>query len=63
MFEMSVGTFREMSEDNGGFCLACKEEAWGVEPDARNYECECCGENQVFGLEEILMMGLVTLID
>ena len=45
-------------EDQGGFCLACGEPASGVEPDARNYECECCGERQVFGAEEIVMMGL-----
>jgi hypothetical protein len=30
--------------DNPGFCIACGEEAEGCEPDARNYECECCGK-------------------
>jgi len=43
-------------DDNVGFCLACGETAYYVEPDARNYECECCGKNRVFGAEEILMM-------
>jgi hypothetical protein len=42
--------------DNPGFCLACGEEVEGVEPDARNYECEMCGEERVFGAEEVLMM-------
>jgi hypothetical protein len=28
----------------------------GVEPDARNYLCEACGERRVFGAEEILLM-------
>lgn len=46
-------------EDNPGFCLACGQEADGVEPDARRYECESCGARKVFGLEELLMMGLV----
>jgi hypothetical protein len=40
-----------------GFCLACGAEHYGVEPDARKYECEECGEPQVYGAEEILMMG------
>ncbi len=40
--------------DNPGFCLACGAEAEGVEPDAREYECEACGEMQVFGAEELL---------
>ncbi len=42
-------------DDGTGFCLKCNEEASGVEPDARNYTCEACGANQVFGAEEILL--------
>jgi hypothetical protein len=42
--------------DNPGFCLACGADADGVEPDARQYECEICGEEQVYGAEEVLMM-------
>jgi predicted RNA-binding Zn-ribbon protein involved in translation (DUF1610 family) len=45
-----------ISLDNPGFCLACGEEAEGVEPDARRYECEMCGEAQVYGAEELLLM-------
>ncbi len=41
------------SLDNPGFCLACGMENDGCEPDARNYECEGCGERQVFGAEEL----------
>ena len=39
--------------DNPGFCMACGAEADGCEPDARNYRCECCGEREVFGAEEL----------
>jgi hypothetical protein len=47
---------REMFElDNPGFCLICGEEAEGCEPDARNYKCESCGAEQVFGAEEIIL--------
>lgn len=46
---------RTTSLDNPGFCLACGNEADGVEPDARNYTCESCGARQVFGAEELLM--------
>jgi hypothetical protein len=48
-------------DENGeGFCLACREQAFGYcEPDARNYKCEECGEHQVFGLGELLIMGLI----
>jgi hypothetical protein len=47
------------AEGNQGFCLACGEQQDGCEPDARGYDCECCGEPQVFGADEMLMMGLV----
>jgi len=49
----------EAMEDYGGFCIACGAEASRVEPDARGYECESCGEHKVYGAEELLLMGLV----
>jgi len=44
------------SGDDMGFCLACGDEAYGVEPDARQYECESCGKEKVYGAEELLLM-------
>jgi hypothetical protein len=38
-----------------GFCLGCGEENSPVEPDARRYTCESCGEPKVYGAEEILI--------
>lgn len=47
---------REMTSlDNPGFCNACGEDAEGCEPDARGYECEHCGEHEVYGFMEYLM--------
>jgi hypothetical protein len=43
--------------DNPGLCLHCGEEAMDCEPDAREYECESCGECQVYGADELLIMG------
>ena len=48
-----------IAEGGQGLCLACGAEAFGVEPDARRYECESCGAERVYGLEELVMMGLV----
>jgi hypothetical protein len=42
-------------DDNVGLCLACGQEQHCVEPDARKYECESCGERQVYGVEQILI--------
>lgn len=46
---------RNTTLDNPGFCLACGNEQEGCEPDAQGYECEACGENKVYGSDEILM--------
>ena len=49
----------ENEEEYIGFCVACGAEAYDVEPDARRYECECCGENRVYGAQEILLALVV----
>lgn len=46
---------RLSSLDNPGFCITCGFEQDGCEPDARYYECEACGADQVFGCEELMM--------
>lgn len=52
---------RMMFDSDEGFCLACGETQSGVEPDARRYECESCGAAKVYGMQELLMMGLVEI--
>ena len=43
-------------DDNIGICISCGDEQYGVEPDARKYECESCGKPKVYGAQELLMM-------
>lgn len=43
-------------DDYLGFCAACGEEAFNVEPDARRYRCESCGARAVYGAEELVLM-------
>jgi hypothetical protein len=38
-----------------GICLDCGYIQPGVEPDARNYICEDCGADQVFGIEDVII--------
>tara|TARA_Y100000310_G_C20152577_1_gene565462 strand:+ start:339 stop:539 length:201 start_codon:yes stop_codon:yes gene_type:complete len=40
---------------NGGFCIKCGNEQEGCEPDARQYECEACGEKAVYGASELML--------
>lgn len=47
------------NDDMAGFCRACGNEQYGCEPDARKYVCESCGAKEVYGAQELLLMGLV----
>jgi predicted RNA-binding Zn-ribbon protein involved in translation (DUF1610 family) len=58
-----VVTEDELAElDTTGFCVACGAETLGVEPDARQYACEGCGERTVYGVETLVLMGLVRIV-
>lgn len=44
------------ADDQIGYCIKCGAEHYGIEPDARKYECEECGKNTVCAAQEIVMM-------
>jgi predicted RNA-binding Zn-ribbon protein involved in translation (DUF1610 family) len=48
------------SDSHGeGVCAACGatgRHLFYVEPDARKYECDTCGEHTVYGAEEIVLL-------
>lgn len=56
---MPACTEAELSA-GGGFCLACGNEQ-EAEPDARQHLCLACGKIKVYGLEELLLRGLLHL--
>lgn len=58
---LSEEEFHEMDEDLMGVCLACGETQGGCEPDARKYICESCGDDEVYGVQELLMMNRLSL--
>ena len=53
----SLEEIQNADENMFGFCLGCGSENSEVEPDARKYECESCGEKRVYGAQEVLLMG------
>ena len=59
VFEMTLRRFTNGCEEYRGLCISCGRTATNVEPDARNYPCPKCHEEQVFGLEELLIMGKI----
>lgn len=45
------------ADDSIGFCIYCGYETSGVEPDARDYKCDNCEKEGVYGAEELMMMA------
>lgn len=63
--EMTEGEYHSLVFGDGtpGFCLACGSDCVDCEPDARRRKCEGCGERRVYGIEELMVMGKITLIE
>lgn len=57
--QISEAEYADLSENYGGFCVECGDQVYGVEPDARRYRCESCGARAVFGIEELLLQGIL----
>ena len=63
MIKLSYEEYKCAESDYTGYCRACGAERDSCEPDARNYECYECGENEVFGAPELLIMGELEITD
>ena len=58
-YKPSLKQLEKASYDGAvGYCLKCGSKAYGVEPDARKYECDNCGAFKVYGADELLLMVL-----
>ena len=62
-FDMNENEYQQYDDDYVGLCLGCGAERDCCEPDASSYECEECGERQVYGVPQLLIMGLVEITD
>ncbi len=58
---LTLEEYVEYRDDYIGVCLECGSIQENVEPDARHRPCDAeeCGALQVFGAEELLIMGMV----
>lgn len=57
--KFTLEQIEEAMENYIGFCISCGAERELCEPDARNYQCFVCEADEVFGAEELVVMGLV----
>ena len=57
--KMTESDYAWGAENSVGYCLACGEEHDCCEPDAAKYTCPHCNRDEVYGLELLMIMGLV----
>ena len=62
---MNEEEYQNHCEEYNGYCKNCKDVTLfgSVEPDSRKRQCETCGLNCVYGMEESMLMGLIELQD
>lgn len=63
MLKITEQEFMAHRNEFMGFCLSCDRiTTSNCEPDATNYRCEECDHNDVFGIEEAMLMGFIDVI-
>ena len=58
-FTMTQEEYEEYGNLMYGLCISCGAERDSCEPDVQEYECEECGKRKVYGVPELLMMGMI----
>ncbi len=63
VFNISESEYHRLRDDEcGGICLACGEiQDDSVEPDAENYHCDSCGKDELYGIEQALIIGRIQI--
>lgn len=61
-FTLTEKQYTDLERDSIGLCTGCGAERDSCEPDAREYPCEACGEDAVYGVPELLVMGRIEIV-
>lgn len=59
MIRMTEDRYCGLNDEMIGLCRSCGEERECTEPDAEDYPCEACGKLDVYGAEQLLIMGQI----
>lgn len=61
--QLTESEYHEHEDSLLGVCVECRANRGDCEPDAAEYPCEECGGDSVYGVPELLMMGLVEILE
>ncbi len=54
-------TYKSLVDSYQGICTSCLSTKDSCEPDAERYQCDNCDKHQVYGTEQLLIMGLLQI--
>lgn len=61
--DVSKEEYEDSVEHHMGWCVTCEEFTRGMcEPDAHDYDCPNCEQNNVFGAEEAVLREFICVI-
>ena len=63
IIEVTEGELHAHVSAQDGVCLNCGEWQEGVESDAENRICTSCGEDDVVGAEQAVLLGAVSFTE
>lgn len=61
--KITFRTYDRMRDGYIGLCIACGAERDCCEPDAVEYDCVECGKKQVYGIEELLLLDKIEVVE
>lgn len=61
MHKMSEAEYHGYRDRLVGLCCECGAERGSTEPDAEDYPCEACGQDTVYGIEQLMLMGQIEI--
>lgn len=61
-FRWTIERVEQCRDDYVGACVCCGAEQFECEPDARKLTCEVCERPTVYGVEELVLMGLIDVV-
>jgi hypothetical protein len=50
-----------LRDEHIGLCLGCGKFQRRIKPDAWGRQCPACGENQVYGIDALVLMGWIVI--
>lgn len=63
IIKLTLEEVQDLQNDYCGICRNCQEIADCVEPDASNYFCDSCEKKEVFGIDNLLLMGDIDIVE